>query len=351
MWPRVVRAANRWRAWGASRWVRHACSEVVELGITPVLARLRPIGRPRWATPGPRLRAVITCVASGAEVSWKVTRATAAQAWRDRVPGLAAEAGFWALLSLTPLLLVLISAIGYLAPLFGSHITFLVQAKLLHVGERFLAPTAVHNVLSPVLRDVTRHGRAGLLSIGTLFVLWAGSTAMNTFVNTITIAYGMRDVRSAVRARLVAFVLYVCALLLGVVTLPMLIIVPGWILSVLPGPLRLTARPFVTYGYWPAVIVICTVAITLLYHYAAPIRSRWRRDLPGAVAAMGLWLASSYALRSYLTYAIGHSPTYGALSAPVAALLFLYFTSLALLLGAELNAQISHARGHTTRPE
>jgi membrane protein len=272
-----------------------------------------------------------------------VTRATAAQAWRHRILGLAAEAGFWALLSLTPLLVVLISAIGYLTPLFGPHIALLVRVKILHVGGRFLAPTVVHNVLTPVLDEVTEHGRAGLLSIGSVFTLWAGSTAMNTYVNTITIAYGMRDVRSAVRARLVAFALYVGALIAGTVTLPLLVTVPGWIISVLPGKLRPTATPFVTYGYWPAVIVVCTAAITLLYHYAAPIRSQWRHDLPGAVAAMVLWLASSYALRTYLAFAIGHSPAYGALSAPVAALLFLYFTSLALLLGAELNAEIRRA--------
>jgi membrane protein len=150
---------------------------------------------------------------------------------------------------------------------------------------------------------------------------------------------------------MVSFVLYLGALLTGIVTLPLLVTVPDWFLSVLPLRLRDTATPFAVWGYWPAVILVCTGAITLLYHYAAPIRSRWRRDLPGAVTAMGLWLISSYALRSYLSYAIGHSPTYGALSAPVAALLFLYFTSLALLLGAELNAQISHARGHMTRPD
>ena len=275
---------------------------------------------------------------------WKVARATVAQAWQDRVLGLAAEAGFWALLSLTPLLLVLISAIGYFAPLFGPHITLLVRAKILHAGSRFLVPTAVHNVLAPVLNDVVRHGGAGLLSVGSLFALWTGSTAMSTYVNTITIAYGMRDIRSAVRTRLLAFGLYVGVLLAGTVTLPLVILVPGWIVSVLPAQLRSTVGPAVTYGYWPTAVVVCTVAISVIYHLAAPVRGRWRRDLPGAVAAMALWLASSFALRSYLAYAVAHSPTYGALSAPVAALLFLYVTSLALLLGAELNAQISHAR-------
>jgi membrane protein len=89
---------------------------------------------------------------------------------------------------------------------------------------------------------------------------------------------------------------------------------------------------------------VCTGVLATLYHVSTPVRTRWRRELPGAIAGMLIWLASSFGLRAYLAYAIGHSPTYGALSAPVAALLFLYFTALAVLLGAELNAQIAGCR-------
>lgn len=265
-------------------------------------------------------------------------------AWKDRVLGLSAEAGFWSLLSMTPLLLVLLSAIGYLAPLFGPQIIPLVRAKILHAAGKFLVPDAVHSVLTPILNDVTRQNHAGLLSVGTLIALWTGSTAMSTYVNTITIAYGLRDIRSAVRSRIVAFLLYLGGLLVGTVTLPLLIIAPGWMLRVLPAHLEPEVRPFVTYGYWPAVIVVCTVAITALYHFAVPISHAWRLHLPGAITAMCLWLASSYALRTYLDYAIDHSPTYGAMAAPVASLLFLYMTGLAVLLGAELNAQIRNRR-------
>ncbi len=293
---------------------------------------------------GRRARAAGIHVARAAAAGGAVARGAVAQAWRDRVPGLAAEAGFWALLSLAPLLLVLISAIGYLAPLFGPHVTVLVRGKILRAGGRFLAPDAVRDVLAPVLSDVTRRGRAGIVSAGSLFALWSGSAAMSTYVNTITIAYGMRGIRSAVRARLLAFGLYLAALVAGIVTLPLLVTAPGWIVSVVPGRVRSAAGPFVTYGYWPVVIAVCTVVITVLYHLAVPVRGPWRRDVPGAVIAMGLWLAASVALRSYLSYALGHSPAYGALSAPVAALLFLYITGLALLFGAELNAQIARVR-------
>ena len=273
-----------------------------------------------------------------------VVRATAAQAWADRVFGLAAEAGFWALLSLTPLLLVLVAAVGYLTPLFGTHLMVQLEKDILHGAGHFMAPAAVQQVLRPVLTDVLQHGRGGIISLSFPLALWTGSTAMNTYVNTITIAYGMRHVRSAVRARLVAFVLYLGSLVAGVAVLPLLVTAPRWMTEVAPGPVLTVLRPVVAIAYWPVLVVVCTALLATLYHVAVPVRGRWRRDLPGAVAAMLIWLASSLALRAYLAFAIGHSPTYGALSAPVAILLFLYLSALAVLLGGELNAQIAGCR-------
>src|SRR6266700_3750533 len=266
----------------------------------------RAAGRAAWGSPR-RLQANTLGLRRACAAVWAVARATAAQAWADRVLGLAAEAGFWALLSLTPLLLVLVAAVGYLTPLFGHHLAILIEEKIVRAAGHVLAPSAVHKVLQPVLTDVLRHGRGGIISLGFLLALWTGSTAMNTYVNTITIAYGMRDVRSAVKARLLAFGLYLGALVTGIIALPLLVTVPGWITAAVPGP-------------------------------ALPVLR------PGAIEAMLAWLASSFLLRVYLVFAIGHSPTYGALSAPVAALLFLYLTALAALLGAELNAQIAGRR-------
>lgn len=284
----------------------------------------------------------------GFVAGWTVARATVAQAWADRVLGLAAEAAFWALLSLTPLLLVLVAAVGYLTPLFGPHIAVEVEERILSAAGQILAPSAVDQLLEPVLTDVLRHGRGGIVSLGFLLALWPGSTAMSTYVNAITIAYGMRDVRSAVKTRLLAFGLYLGALLAGTITLPLLVTAPGWITATADAVALPAITPIVTYGYWPTVIVLCTGLLATLYHLAAPARRRWRRDLPGAIAATLLWLAGSYLLRAYLPFVIARSPTYGALSAPVAALLFLYLTALAVLLGAELNAQIDRRRPSRT---
>ena len=246
---------------------------------------------------------------------WPVTKSTITQAWADRIFGLAAEAGFWALLSITPLLLVLVGAIGYLTPLFGSRIEVKVEQKILHAAGHFLAPQAVDNVLKPVLTDVLQHGHGGIISISFVLALWTGSTAMNTYVNTISISYGMRHVRSAVRARLVAFGLYLGALLAGAIALPLLITAPEWIVHLVPHPIWDLVRPIVDVLYWPVIVVVCTGVLATLYHVSTPVRAKWRRELPGAIAGMLIWLASSFGLRAYLAYAIGHSPTYGALSA------------------------------------
>ncbi|GAB2807024.1 hypothetical protein GCM10027176_10070 [Actinoallomurus bryophytorum] len=295
--------------------------------------------RPQPGPSGPRLR-----LRRRLSWIWSLVRRTVAQSWSDRVLGLAAEAGFWALLSLTPLLLVLVATIGYLTPLFGADVATEAEARILAAAGHVLAPSAVEEIIKPVLTDVLRHGRSGIISLGFVMALWTGSAAMNTYVNAITIAYGMRDVRSAVHARVLAFTLYLGALVTGTITLPLLIAAPGWIIAATPGRAHGALTPVVSYGYWPVLILICTGLLVTLYHLAVPVRGRWSRELPGAVVAMLLWLAGSLLLRLFLTTAIAHNPAYGVLAAPAAALLFLYVTALAVLLGAELNAQISRPR-------
>lgn len=273
-----------------------------------------------------------------------VVRRTISQAWTDRILGLAAEAAFWALLSLTPLLLVLVGSLGYLEPIFGRDVVNRLENIILTTAHEILEPTAVDQLIQPVLDDVLRRGHISFISIGFLLALWTGSTAMSTYVNTIVIAYAMRDVRSAVHTRVLAFGLYLGALVVGSFTLPLLVAAPGWITAASPAGARDWVAKLVGFGYWPVLMIICTAVLVALYHFSVPARGRWWRDLPGAVTAMLLWLAGSFLLRLYLSFAIGKSPAYGVLSAPVAVLLFLYVTALAVLLGAELNSQIDQLR-------
>ena len=98
-----------------------------------------------------------------------------------------------------------------------------------------------------------------------------------------------------------------------------------------------------TIGYWPVAVLVSLALLDTLYHRAVPVRTPWRRALPGAVVAVLIWVVGSVVLRSWLEFAFRRTATYGPLSAPVAVLLFLYLTALAILFGAEINAEIDRS--------
>jgi membrane protein len=256
------------------------------------------------------------------------------------VLGLAAEAGFWQLLSLPPLLLGMLGAIGYVADGLGSGAVNSIRDSLLHGADDLLTPDVVDDVVRPTINQILSHGRPDVISIGFVLSLWTGSTAMATFVNTITIAYGQRDLRSAVRSRLLALRLYVAQVLTGVIILPALVLGPGILADLLHARQHPVIRWLLQEAFWPVVALLAMAMLSTLYHLALPRRRPWRRALPGASFALVGWLVGSYLLRFYLERVFGNELVYGSLAAPAAALLFFYVTALAVLLGAELNAAL-----------
>jgi membrane protein len=256
------------------------------------------------------------------------------------VLGLSAEAAFWQLLSLVPLMLALLGLLGYFSGAIGSGGIDHIEHSLLRASSRVLTQHTVDETVQPTLEKVLRQGRADIVSVGFIIALWSGSSSMATFVNTITIAYGQRDQRSAVRSRLLALGLYLAAITVILVLLPALVLGPGVLDRLLHGDARL----LIHVAYWPVVALISLAGLSTLYHLAVPIRPPWPRAIPGAILAVVFWLTGSFLLRLYLGTIAGHTLAYGSLGAPVAILLFFYITALAVLLGAELNASIDAMR-------
>lgn len=266
--------------------------------------------------------------------------ATARRAWHDRVLGLAAEAGFWQLLSLPSMILAVLGVIGFFSGPLGAdnlnHLQHSIDKALSHV----IVPSAVQSTIAPALHRILFGGRADVVSISFIVSLWTGSSAMATYVNTITIAYGLRHERGAVKSRLLALRLYVYFVLSSIVLLPLLVLGPSRLVDAFPDRWHNVVNALVVTAYWPVVVLLSLALLATLYHRALPVRTPWLRALPGAVMAVILWVAGSTVLRAWLGWAFRKTATYGPLSAPVAVLLFLYLTALAILLGAELNAEI-----------
>jgi membrane protein len=314
---------------------RHADECRIPAGFTPYRWRVvTAVSESDRAAARPRRRRIAT--------AWTVISSTAVKAWSDRVLGLAAEAGFWQLLSLPSFLLAVLGVIGYFSGALGPDTVHSLEDAIVRALKHVIVPSAVDSTVRPALHRILVGGRADVVSISFIVSLWTGSSAMATYVNTITIAYGLRAHRNAFRSRLLALYLYFGFVAAGVVLIPLLILGPSLIEKLFPDRWHGVVHLVTLIGYWPVVGLISLALLTTLYHLAVPVRTPWRRALPGALVALVLWLVGSFLLREWLSWAFRSTATYGPLSAPVAVLLFLYLTALAILLGAELNAVIDH---------
>jgi membrane protein len=277
-------------------------------------------------------------------------RRTVARGWHDRVLGLSAEAAFWQLLSLPSLFLALVATLGYVSRWFGSGDVNRTEKQIESTLSQAFSKQVTSQVIHPMLHEVLHSGRADVISIGFVVALWAGSSATSTFVNTITIAYGMRDLRGAVRSRLLALWLFLGSVAIGVIVLPLLVLGPTLLKRAFPHRWESVVGTLIDAGYYPVLVLLLMLGLTTLYHLAPPRRLPWRRGLPGAVLALTIFLAGSLGLRAYITFILAHNHAYGALAAPIAALLFFYLLAVGVLLGAEMNASIEQLTPAPVKP-
>jgi membrane protein len=268
------------------------------------------------------------------EVLWRLVVTTFGSCMRYRVTGLAAEAAFFAILSVPPLVFALAGMIGYVSDQFSPADVEQVRQAVIDLSARVLTEGAVNSVIVPTIDDVLAGGRFDVISLGFILALWSGSRALNVFVDTITIMHGLGGHRGIVKTRALSFVLYILAIITGVLTLPLVVAGPTLVRRALP-----ESADFLVQFYWPTVIVLSICFLATLYHVSVPVRTNWSFNLPGATFALAAWIVGSFLLRWVLTTTAADSRSiYGPLASPIAVLLWLYLLSIAVLIGAAVNA-------------
>ncbi|WP_072687748.1 YihY/virulence factor BrkB family protein [Rhodococcus marinonascens] len=265
---------------------------------------------------------------------------TLRKAWDDSIFGKSATAAFWQTLSLPPLLLGLLGMLGYVGGWFGPDTVGIIQSKIITFSGTVFSESVVEQIIRPTLSDVLERGRLQIVSLSFLLSLWAGSSAISTFVDSIVEAHGQQEARHPVWQRLFALLLYVMFLILAVFTLPLVALGPTLVIKVLPEAWRAIGSEMVATFYYPGVGLLLIIGLTTLYKVALPRSLPWHRLLGGALVAGAFFLGASISLRWYLTWLTGTGYTYGALAAPIAFLLFTFFLGFAVVLGAEFNATI-----------
>ncbi len=268
------------------------------------------------------------------EVVWRLVVTTVGSCLRYRVTGLAAEAAFFAVLSVPPLIFALTGAIGFVSTRFSAADIDDFRTAVIDVSSRALTDNAVERIIVPTLQDVLEGPRYDVISLGFVLALWSGSRALNVFIDTITIMHGLGGERGLIRTRALSFSLYILAMLTGGAAIPLILAGPSLLDEWLPQRFDV-----VLSLYWPALIVTCICFLATLYHVSVPVRTNWSFNLPGATFSLLCWVVGSYALRWFLTVTAADSRSiYGPLAAPIAVLLWLYLVSIAVLIGAAVNA-------------
>jgi membrane protein len=288
----------------------------------------------RWHRPG---TAPIVIPADTRHRPLKVVTRTLSKAWDDSLFGMSAEAAFWQALSTAPLLLALLGSIGFVGGWFGPDTIETVQDRVVTVLRTVFSPEVSSSLIEPTVDTILHQGQADVVSVGFVISLWAGSSAMASFVESITIAYNQHEVRHPVTERFFALGLYLCALVFGVFALPLLAVGPEYLPEFFPDAWNDRVTHIVSIVYYPVIALLLIVALATLYKLAPKHRHPWRRGLPGAVLAAGVFIVASAGLRAYLSYVTTHGLTYGALATPIAFMLFAYFVGIAIIIGAQFN--------------
>src|SRR6266403_1623371 len=253
---------------------------------------------------------------------------------RNHTLQMAAALAYYFVLSLFPALIFLSAVVAYLpVP------DLLNQALALLAG--FL-PADAMGLVRRVLADVVSPNKGTFLSLGVLGTLWAASGGFAATIEALNIAYDVRDDRPFWKTRPLAVGLAFLTGALLLVALSIMVMGPRfgeW----LAGKVHLS-RLFVLlwpFIHWTIAIGFTILAVEALYFLAPNVKQRLRATLPGAVLAVSCWIALSYLLGIYFRHFGNFNKTYGTLGAAVALMIWLYWTGFAMLVGAELNAELA----------
>ncbi len=267
---------------------------------------------------------------------WRIGLRTLVKSWDDSIFSESAQAGFWSALSTPPLLLGMLGSLAYVAPLFGPDALPSIEKSAISAAHSLFSASVVVEIIEPTVRDITAHARGEVISLGFLLSLWAGSSAISSFVDSVVEAHDQTPLRHPVRQRLFALFLYLVGLVAAVVAAPVLVVGPRKVSEHIPDTLANALR----YGYYPALILGLMMGVIILYRVALPEPLPTHRLVFGAVLATAVFVIATLGLRVYLRWITSTGYTYGALSTPIAFLLFAFFGGFAIMIGAELNAAI-----------
>lgn len=277
----------------------------------------------------------------------------------DRVTGLAAEMAFFAILSLLPLLVAVGAGLGYLERIIGADAVAQAEAAVINGVAVVFGPELTADAIAPFVRGLLSEERGGL-AVGSLVVtVYLASRVFTATIRALDLAYDIEERRGLLVQRGLAVLFAFGAVIVFVLMLAFMVVGPmlggGRLLAERLGLGDAFAFAW-SVGRWPLLVMLVVGFLSVLYRLGPHVDNRWRDCLPGAVLGVALWVLVTLGFRLYLEAGGGpQTPQFGEdeaalrvagqlVGAVVASVLWLYLSSVAMLVGGELNAELAALR-------
>ncbi|AAZ54289.1 ribonuclease BN [Thermobifida fusca YX] len=269
---------------------------------------------------------------------WASLKRTVVEFKEDNLTDLAAGLTYYAVLSIFPALLVLVSLLG----LAGQSATDTISDQLSAV-----APDETVEIVTGVLTNLQANqataSLVGLLSLA--LAVWSASAYVAAFMRAANIVYDIREGRPFWKTLPVRVGITLLLLTLVAISALAVILSGGvaqWVGNFIgAGPTAVTLWNIVK---WPVLVLLMMFMVSVLYWAAPNVKRPFRWVSPGGIVAVLIWLGASAAFAFYVANFANYNRTYGSLAAVVIFLVWLWISNIAILLGIEYNAEIERSR-------
>jgi membrane protein len=276
-------------------------------------------------------------------LTWtQLVKRTAGEINKDDVLGLAAQLAYYFLLALVPAIACVLAFTSFLPP--DS------LQNLLASLSGFVPPDVVQ-ILRDQLLSLSQGEHSGIFTFGLLVALWSSSAAMVSIISALNTAYDIEEARPWWKVRLTAILLTLGVAIFVVMAFALVMIGPSFIDRIAS---MVGLGPAFTFTWnllrWPVALAMVALCIGLVYYFAPDAEQDWEWITPGAVLATVLWLIASLGFKFYVANFADYNESYGSLGGVIILMLWFYISALAVLMGAEMNAEIEHASPHGKDP-
>ncbi|CAA9321885.1 MAG: Ribonuclease BN [uncultured Gemmatimonadaceae bacterium] len=265
---------------------------------------------------------------------------TGREVMSDNVLGLAAQTAYYFFLSLFPLML-------FLAPMLGVFGNKERTFSMVLDQARTAVPADAFGIVEQVVRDVVLSESApGVMSVGALLALWAGSNIFSALMDALNTAYGAKETRPYWKRKLIAVA---CVIGAGGVLLGATItfVAGGAIVDAVGDRIGLGGPARALWTVAPAVLALAALVgiAWVIYYFLPNVKQNRKQVLAGAAVATALWIVATLAFRFYVQNFGSYNKTYGAIASVIVLLTWMYLSMLVLLVGGELNSEIHAGTG------